>query len=221
MNKIIKYLLGLAVGAVTLASCETYGDPKYGMSTLGPVMSGYWVVSVTDQTGTLVSDVWTSADKNPFTGEKIFKNAKGEQTKFPFVVSKRLEITTYGTADEDPTKMWVSVTYAGYKFGDWFTVADEGQPGSVKHDGFTVPGFSIRAKVEANKEALTFGPVVSSAVGGTVVVTDGKITVNGFETPGKNKADKIEFKFTTSTRPGMTFSVVGFRQTNWPEDNED
>lgn len=219
MNKIIKYLLGLAVGVVTLTSCETYGDPQYGMSSLGPVMSGYWVVSVTDQTNTLVSQVWTSSSDKEETGEEIFKNAEGEQTEMPFLVSKRLDMTTFGTADEDPTKMWVWINYAGYTFDPWFTVADEGQPGSVKHDGFEIPGFSIRAKVEANKQTLTFGPVVQTVTGGTVVITDGKITVNGFDTPTKHKADKIEFKFTTSNRPGMTFSVVGFRQTLWEGDN--
>lgn len=111
--------------------------------------------------------------------------------------------TIANTASNDTDKCWVRV-------------------GSVT----TASAFNINGKISCDVPALSFsgsnienlaGNVVSSTE--TFTLTDGKLELKGITAPSGTIADKISFTYTTSKDPGATYSVVGWRYTGWPEDD--
>lgn len=111
--------------------------------------------------------------------------------------------TIANTASNDTDKCWVRV-------------------GSVT----AASAFNINGKISCDVPALSFsgsnienlaGNVVSSTE--TFTLTDGKLELKGITAPSGTIADKISFTYTTSKDPGATYSVVGWRYTGWPEDD--
>lgn len=111
--------------------------------------------------------------------------------------------TIANTASNDTDKCWVRV-------------------GSVT----AASAFNINGKISCDVQALSFsgsnienlaGNVVSSTE--TFTLTGGKLELKGITAPSGTIADKISFTYTTSKDPGATYSVVGWRYTGWPEDD--
>lgn len=111
--------------------------------------------------------------------------------------------TIANTASNDTDKCWVRV-------------------GSVT----AASAFNINGKISCDVPALSFsgsnienlaGNVVSSTE--TFTLTDGKLELKGITALSGTIADKISFTYTTSKDPGATYSVVGWRYTGWPEDD--
>lgn len=106
---------------------------------------------------------------------------------------------TYNTADNSTNKMWIKMSTAKLAWG-------------------------ILGKVNCNVDAKDFNGdnipnLVDSKDGATsetmFTVTNGKVTMDGYDTPTGHKADMIEFTLTNSKYPGETIVVKGFRKTGW------
>ena len=114
-------------------------------------------------------------------------------------VKEKVTLNTYNTSANDPDKMWVRMGTAAVAYG-------------------------ALGKVNCNVAAKTFDGdnvenLVDSKDGATsathFTLTNGKVVLNGFDTPTGHKADKIEFTLTNSKYPGQVLTVVGFRKTAW------
>ena len=61
--------------------------------------------------------------------------------------------------------------------------------------------------------------VLASGVSvGTCKITEGKVTIDGWNTNSGHKSDKITFKYEDSRTPGVVYSAEGYRRTGWWED---
>ena len=115
------------------------------------------------------------------------------------LVKQKTSCNTYNTSANNTDKMWIKM---GSK-----TVA-YGMLGKVN---CSVPNLSFNGDNIPNLLDATDGVTTSTSV----TVTNGKITINGFDTASGHKADKIEFTMTNSKYPGKTYTVIGFRKTGW------
>lgn len=111
--------------------------------------------------------------------------------------------TIANTVSNDPDKCWVRI--GGVADGD---------------------SLHINGKLSCDVSALSFsgsqienlaGNVTSSSE--TFTLTDGKLVLKGIEAPSGTVADKISFAYTTTKDPGATYTIVGWRYTGWPEDD--
>lgn len=115
------------------------------------------------------------------------------------LVKQKVSCNTYNTSANDVDKMWIRM---GSK---------------------TLP-YEMRGKVNCNVPSLSFnGEKVPNLLYSTdgvtatefVTITNGKVTIDGFDTASGHKADKIEFTMTNTKYPGKTYTVIGFRKTGW------
>ncbi|SEG04390.1 lipid-binding protein [Parabacteroides chinchillae] len=131
----------------------------------------------------------------PLCGEWVVNvyDASGQAIK------EKVTCNTYNTSDNATDKMWIKMGAAANNYG-------------------------ILSKVNCNVAAKDFGGeniqnLVDSQDGATsastVSVTNGKVTLNGYDTPTGHKADAIEFTMTNSKYPGETLTIKGFRKTGW------
>lgn len=105
----------------------------------------------------------------------------------------RTTIYTYDTADKTATDMWLWVNNST---------------------------FGTKCKLTCDAKACTFsGSNVASALysGTTNTVTDGKVVVNGADTPSGGKADAITMTY-SSSKSGHTYTISGYRRTFFDED---
>ncbi len=106
------------------------------------------------------------------------------------------------TVDNSSTKCWVRI-------GSYNSTAE----------------YAINGKLDCNVPALTFtGTDIENLAGNVATSThkftlaNGKVELKAVETPSKTMSDKISFTYTTTKKPGVTYTVVGYRYTGWPED---
>lgn len=101
-------------------------------------------------------------------------------------------IYTYDTADKSGDKVWLWINNGTY---------------------------GTKCKIACSPEAGTFSGAnaPNALLSGTNTVTDGKVVINGADTPSGHKADSIEFTYYSSLTQ-ITYKVKGFRRTGWPED---
>lgn len=85
---------------------------------------------------------------------------------------------------------------------------------------------NINGKIDCNPGTLSFSGTNIENLAGNVLsssdkfsITNGKLELNGVETPSGTMADKISFSFTTTKDPGATYTVEGWRFTAWGEDD--
>lgn len=131
----------------------------------------------------------------PLSGEWIVNvyDANGQ------VVKEKVTCNTYNTSENVANKMWIKMGAAANKYG-------------------------ILGKVNCDVEKKDFSgdnvPNLADSKDGatsttTFTVPEGKIVLDGFETPTGHKVDAIEFTLTNSKYPGETLTVKGFRKTGW------
>ncbi|WP_339712042.1 lipid-binding protein [uncultured Kriegella sp.] len=105
------------------------------------------------------------------------------------------QISTYNTAADDGTQMWVD---------------DHGH----------IWDFKVKSPI--NLDALTFsGETLSSNVDGyevSVTITNGVIEKNGTTSTGGTTVDKISFDAEFSDDAGTIYSMIGYKRTGFPED---
>ena len=118
-------------------------------------------------------------------------------------------MSTFNTADNSSTQMWIratSVLNAGN------ADANQAYPGrfdgKINCDvtGKTFSGEKVVNTYSTAKTALTF------------IITSGTVITDGYDTATGGKSDKITFTITDSRKPGKTITVEGFRRTRWLDD---
>lgn len=115
------------------------------------------------------------------------------------VVKEKVTCNTYNTSDNVADKMWVKMATATASYGILGKVNC-----SVPQLSFS--GDNVQNLVDSKDGA-------TSAT--TFTLTNGKVVLNGFDTPTGYKADAIEFTLTNSKYPGQVLTVKGFRKTGW------
>ena len=119
----------------------------------------------------------------------------------PNVTSPILTLSTYNTADNSTTQLWIRATSSSTTYMGRFT-------GKINCN---VEGLSFSGENIPNTY-YTVAPVP------TFTITGGTIIINGYDTATGGKADKITFTMTDTRKAGKSYTVSGFRRTYWPED---
>lgn len=146
----------------------------------------------------------------PMDGEWIVNYINTSVT--PNDTSDFVVLSTYGTVDNSTTQMWIR---------------------SINHEltGATPPMASFTGKINVNVAANTFdgtdinntrvipnSTATPPVVAQSFTITNGLIEPGAYTTLSGGKADKISFTMTDTRKPGVVYSVVGFRRTFWLED---
>jgi hypothetical protein len=113
---------------------------------------------------------------------------------------------TYNTADNLANQMWIRTTSS-------------------------IPSFSsgvktLKAKISCDVPSLSFSTtgviqnlnVTTNAILDSVVITEGKVTLNSVLMKSGVMSDRISFKLTKTKAPGITYLIDGYRRTRWNED---
>ncbi len=135
----------------------------------------------------------------PLSGEWLVRFTDTSVT--PNVTTGIIVMSTFNTADNSSTQMWIRTTSTSTTYMGRF-------------DG----------KINCNVSGLTFsGDNISNtyftvAPLNTFTITEGTIIINGYDTATGGKSDKITFKMTDTRKPGKVYSVSGFRRTRWLDD---
>ena len=89
----------------------------------------------------------------------------------------------------------------------------------------TTAGGAFTVKATCDVPSLTFSvtngtnTVLSKGVSvGTCTITQGLVTLNGWNTNSGYKSDKITFKLEDSRKPGVVYNAEGYRRTGWYDD---
>jgi len=114
-------------------------------------------------------------------------------------------MSTYNTADNSATQMWIRVTStsaaANIAYTGRFT-------GKISCD--------VAAKTfSGTNVANTF---YTAAPLHTFTITGGTVVKDGYDTATGGKSDKITFTITDTRKAGKTITVSGFRRTRWLDD---
>ncbi|PHQ62452.1 MAG: hypothetical protein COC08_00790 [Maribacter sp.] len=143
----------------------------------------------------------TSCDEggNPDPGETSVVEMAGDWYVQGFIgdqlIADYLLISTYNTATDDGTEMWVD---------------DQGN------------FWEFKAKSPVNTTSLTFsGDALDSDFDGyiiTVSISNGTIVKDGATTSGGNTADGISFDIEFSDDPGTIYTLSGYKRTGLLED---
>jgi hypothetical protein len=115
---------------------------------------------------------------------------------------------TYNTSDNLTNQMWIRCS------------------SSIPFTSSTAAIRTVKSKINCDVAGLTFATtgviqnlnVTTNAVVDTLVITEGKITLNSVTMPSLVKSDRISFKLAKTKVPGITYFVEGYRRTQWNED---
>lgn len=135
----------------------------------------------------------------PLCGEWLVRFTDTSVT--PNVTSGLIVMSTFNTADNSTSKMWIRATSASLSYAGKF----------VGKINCNVPGKSFSGENIQN----TF---FSTAPLQTFTITDGIVLIDGYDTATGGKSDKITFTMTDSRKAGKVYTVSGFRRTRWLDD---
>lgn len=212
MKNILKLFVLLVIVGGAFVSCETYGDPDVDVSKVAP-LDGRWICYAFD---------YDDYVANPATATRL----------------DLVDIYASGTSDNAPDKLWMTI---GYMLRNSVTISTI----SVKVDctpksgTFGITGgktslapayFSTQfyATTAGNRNAngeyiylhlysgYPMRRATASVADQDINITDGKVTVNGFNTPTGYKSDYIQFVLEL---PGQyKYMIEGHRNTGWTDD---
>jgi len=203
MKNILNLLIAmLAVGVV---SCETYEVDDPDTTVVAPLDGRYicWAYDL-DQYN-------AAADKSAVEPVDFFET--------------RISVTT----NNDTDKVWL---YVSSYLNSWPLVDCVAAkiPCNVAALSFSADGIENEAAPAAMYNWLA-GAATNTLDGRqgrtpySVTVTDGRVALNGYDTPSGYKADAISFAFEREALDGNgtsgKFMVVGHRYTGWAEDYEE
>lgn len=123
---------------------------------------------------------------------------------------------TYNTSDNATNQMWLRTTSAIPTFAPVTTI-----PRTIKAKiSCDVANLSFSTTTTTQNTAVTAFSALypMNSVVDTLVITEGKITLNSVDMPSGVKSDRIYFKLTKTKAPGVTYLVEGYRRTLWNED---
>lgn len=145
----------------------------------------------------------------PLSGEWIVKFTDTSVT--PNVTDKITVLSTYNTADNSTTQMWIRdvTSTSGATAVPYYVIPVTGKfCGKIN---CSVAGKSFSGE-NINNTQVTTGTIP------TFTITEGTIVIDGYDTATKGKSDRITFKMTDSRKGGKVYSVTGFRRTRWLDD---
>lgn len=192
MNKVIKYLLSVAVGLVTLTACETYGDPKYEASSIGPVMSGYWL-------GEKLEDITDPMNvKVLVNAEDFYWLYDAEEMSYYGATAR---IATYSDANASTDHMWI-----------WYNNGPLGLRGKVGIDLSKYEILPANGTSTMTIEKITYIHDFS--------VLSGTVKANGYNTRSGGKSDLLTVIYTLQSpaAQGKTLRLTAWKDTLWPKD---
>jgi hypothetical protein len=115
-------------------------------------------------------------------------------------------MSTYNTADNSSTQMWIRVTSTSATAAN---IAYTGRfTGKISCD--------VAAKTFSGANALN--TYYTTGTIPTFTITNGTVLKDGYDTATGGKSDKITFTITDTRKPGKTITVSGFRRTRWLDD---
>ncbi len=135
----------------------------------------------------------------PLCGEWLVRFTDTSVT--PNVTSGLIVMSTFNTADNSTTRMWIRTTSTSSAY-----------PG--RFDG----------KIDCNVEGRTFSgsnalnTYYQTAPVPSFTITDGIVIADGYDTATGGKSDKITFTMTDTRKAGKTYKISGFRRTRWLDD---
>lgn len=104
---------------------------------------------------------------------------------------------TYNTSSNVDNIMWVRLSNSANPFG--------------------VLG-KVNCSVAEKSFSIVKGVNTFFTTDNELTITEGKVVLNGFDTPSGGKSDFISFKMKPTTNSTVTYLIKGFRRTAWPED---
>ncbi|MDR2911965.1 MAG: hypothetical protein LBV38_01500 [Alistipes sp.] len=221
MKNIFKVLVSTVAFAGVLVSCETYGDPDVDMSGVAP-LDGRWICYAYDAAEYAAS---------PATATRL----------------ELVEVYSSGTVDNAPDKLWLHVGYMlrenAMTISTVSVKADcnvsaktfqmSGQT-SVAPPLFVTPYYRTTDVTKNSAGEFTYlhayagygqnRPTAYKA-GMNVSVSDGQVTLGGFDTPSGHKSDHIKFTLelsgNTDAADNYKYVIEGHRHTGWDADYDE
>jgi hypothetical protein len=138
----------------------------------------------------------------PLSGEWLVRYTNTSVT--PNVTSALMVLSTFNTADNSTTQMWIRSTSTSATYFGRFD-------GKISCD---VSGKSFSGATVSNTYYTT-APVPTTQ---TFTITLGTIVKDGYDTATKGKSDLITFTITDTRKPGIVYTCRGFRRTQWLDD---
>jgi hypothetical protein len=135
----------------------------------------------------------------PLCGEWLVRFTDTSVT--PNVTSGLIVMSTFNTADNSTSQMWIRTTSTSTSYLGRFD-------GKVD---CSVAGKSFNG-TNVQNTYYTSTPIP------TFTITEGTIAINGYDTATGGKSDKITFTMTDTRKAGKVYKVAGFRRTRWLED---
>ncbi|NDP21788.1 MAG: hypothetical protein GZ091_12020 [Paludibacter sp.] len=147
----------------------------------------------------------------PLSGEWIVRFIKESPIKGD--TSKFVTVTTSNDASNSTTSLWLRKT------SNSFTT----DTSSVLKGKILVKSFTVKATCNVDNKSFNVDNgantvLAAGASVGTCKVTNGKVTIDGWDTATGHKSDKITFKFEDSRTPGVVYTAEGYRRTGWLDD---
>jgi hypothetical protein len=137
----------------------------------------------------------------PLCGEWIVKFTDTSVT--PNVTTGNIVLSTFNTADNSSTQMWIRTTSTSGTYMGRFDGKIECNVGGKSFSG-----------TNATNTYYTTGTIP------TFTITDGLIVTDGYDTKSGGKSDKITFTMTDTRKAGKIYQAIGFRRTRWPVDEQ-
>jgi hypothetical protein len=135
----------------------------------------------------------------PLCGEWLVRFTDTSVT--PNVTSGLIVMSTFNTADNSKTQMWIRASSTSSAYMGRFD-------GKIDCD---VAGKSFSG-ANVQNTYYTTSPIP------TFTVTSGTIIINGYDTATGGKSDMISLTMTDTRKGGKVYTISGFRRTRWPED---
>lgn len=182
---------------MAFASCETYkvADPE--VTAVAP-LDGHYICLAFKNASDAAVDNWQKADEylriytsatTENASDEIWVNVMNELCMYPYVHNVCVK------AKCDPK----ALTF--------------GTNGQIKS---TIPSTQAKSWILGGAYYTSYGASKDSGIH-DVTISNGKLVIDGWDTPSGYKSDYISFEYTCD---GETYYVVGARYTGWEEDYE-
>jgi len=221
MKNILKIFILFVFVVGTLVSCETFGEPEKEIFNVAP-LDGRWICYA------FVYDEYNAHPKTAIRRELV-------------------EIYASGTSDKNPDSLWLHIGYmlrnnavsieaVSVKVGcnpQAGTFSITNGKTSIAPANFSTPYYATtNPTLNSGKYYYLhcysgypqMRPTLPTGVAGAgraVSISEGKVTVDGYNTPTGHKTDLIVFTIDLVSTSGMgsyKYVIEGHRHTGWPDD---
>jgi hypothetical protein len=138
----------------------------------------------------------------PLSGEWLVRYTNTSVT--PNVTSALMVMSTFNTADNSSSQMWIRTTSTSTTYFGRFDGKIDCNVAGKSFSGSAVPN--------------TYYTTAAVPTTQTFTITNGTIVTDGYDTATGGKSDLITFTITDTRKPGITYTCRGFRRTRWLDD---